>query len=64
MTIPSVDVWSFGVGGCRSYLEVVRHVHELLSETAEGGQQETHGLICSEASLTEKTEIALKGGPL
>ena len=29
-------------------------MEELLSQTAEGGQQQTHALICRETSLTEK----------
>lgn len=43
-------VWSVSP----SYPQVLRHVQELLSQTVEGGQQQTHALICSETSLTHK----------
>lgn len=38
-----------------SYPQVLGHVEQLLSQTAEGGQQEAHALICSESSLTERS---------
>lgn len=38
-----------------SYPQVLRHVEQLLSQAAEGGQQQTHALICSETSLRQRT---------